>query len=421
MRTFIKYVRDVIYGFIELDEQEIAVINHPAFQRLRRIRQLALTEMVYPGANHTRFEHSLGVMKMASLMFDSIISKKNSILTDVLRINDGWVPRCRKILRLAALLHDIGHPPFSHAGEGLMPIIPSTHARYVEGLEKRYEHEEYSIEIIKQYFRDIIENHPLGQGFALRSEEITALLGDSSVKPTKHILLWKEMISGQLDADRADYLLRDSHHLGVSYGIYDKDRLISCMTIAKDENEDLKIAIEEGGWHIAESLVIARYQMFSQIYFHKTRRIFDYHISNATKCMLQAFGYKDGCYPPPTVDQLKDYIEFDDWKMFGALKEGKGGEHGEIVINRRQYKSIYETQEIPTDDDQKYLESLQTQHADKQTYLDNKASTNWYKLDKDVWIYSKDNGRILPLSFKSRIIASMQNKPQYSRLYIQRS
>ena len=109
--------RDIIYGFITYDDWEREIINHPVFQRLRRIKQLSLTDMVYPGANHTRFEHSLGVMHLASLFYDNILEKRKQFLENVLYFNDYGLEKDKRIIRLAALLHDIGHSPFSHAGE----------------------------------------------------------------------------------------------------------------------------------------------------------------------------------------------------------------------------------------------------------------------------------------------------------------
>jgi len=240
-----KKIRDVVYGFVFFDEQEQAIIDHPAFQRLRRIKQLSLTDMVYPGATHTRFEHCVGVMQMASDMYDSIVRKEaaKEMLKDF-SLTDEGVSRYRKIVRLAA-----------------QEAIP-------EEEKKRYEHEEYSIAMIKTAFKGLIEEHNVNNNFKISVGEVTALLGDNTVKLKGVSLLWKELISGQLDADRADYLLRDSIHLGVNYGLYDRSRLVSCMTLARTETDAPVLAIEDGGWHIAESLVIARYQMFAQVYFH---------------------------------------------------------------------------------------------------------------------------------------------------------
>jgi HD superfamily phosphohydrolase len=141
-------IRDPIYGFIELDSWERDIIDHPAFQRLRRIRQLARTDMVYPGAMHTRFEHSLGVMHLATKMYEKIVEKKRDYLVNKLGFNDSGFYIDKKFIRLACLLHDVGHSPFSHAGEELMDEKPNT--------DKRYKHEDYTAAIVEYKFK---KNH----------------------------------------------------------------------------------------------------------------------------------------------------------------------------------------------------------------------------------------------------------------------
>lgn len=412
-----KKIRDIVYGFIELDEQECEVINHPVFQRLRRIKQLSLTDMVYPGATHTRFEHSLGVMQMASDMYDCIIAKNSKILEEEHSLHkESGVKRYRKIIRLAALLHDVGHAPFSHSGEDLMPLLPKEHHNYTEGINKKYEHEEYSIEIIKHNFKHIIEEHPLKNSYPIKVEEVTALLGDKAVKLSFLSLLLKQLISGQLDADRADYLLRDSHHLGVAYGLYDRNRLINCMTLGRDEGGSLVITVEEKGWHVAESLVLARYQMFTQVYFHKVRRIYDYHICCAAKQILEKLRPESKCYPTPI--ELAEYISYDDWAIYSELKKGNGGMHGEYILNRKHYKCIYETQIIPTKEDQKQLQKrlADLERNKKESYLDDMTFKAWYRVDTDLKILDGDKTK--PLSEKSIIVKSMTSKPMQKRLYV---
>ena len=421
-----KKLRDIVYGFVELDEQETDIVNHPYFQRLRRIKQLSLTDMVYPSANHSRFEHSIGVMQMASDMYDSITRKEANLnlLKEKFSLEENGIKRYRKIVRLAALLHDAGHPPFSHSGETLMPLLPKDHPKYSHGGAKRYEHEEYSIVIIKEIFRPIIENHSVCENFPVKAEEVTALLGDSTVKPKGILSLWRQLISSQLDADRADYLLRDSLHLGVAYGLYDRNRLVACMTLGKLENAEtstrnLEIAVENKAWHVAESLVLARYQMFTQVYLHRVRRIYDYHITEAIRNILTE-NYKEkcvsGCYPPP--ERIKDYLSFDDWTVYAALKNGYGGEHGQIILTRRHYKCKYETELIPTEKDAAAIEKLERacQAAGKASYTDDIALAYWYKKEKDINI-SRD-GLLTPLSEISSIVGALLiANPQQKRFY----
>jgi len=220
-------IRDPIYGFIEFNEWERDIINHPVFQRLRRIRQLGLTSMIYPGAMHTRFEHSLGVMHLATKMFDNIIKKdKNKrLLEDELGYGEGGFERDKQLLRLAALLHDVGHAPFSHASEELFPSNPKNN--------KYFKHEDYTVAIIKGPLREAIEKHPINGNYRIRADEVSDLIMGNPKILGKRVF-WKVIISSQLDADRGDYLLRDSLHCGVKYGIYDVERLLVTLALGKD-------------------------------------------------------------------------------------------------------------------------------------------------------------------------------------------
>ncbi len=408
--------RDIIYGFVPFDDWEKEVINHPVFQRLRRIKQLSLTDMVYPGANHSRFEHSLGVMHLATLFFDYIKDKRKDFLKSELNFDDSGLLRDRRIIRFAALLHDIGHSPFSHAGEELMPFIPAEYLKY-SGNAKRYSHEDYSIAIAKAFFKDIIENHKENDNYGLKIEDITALLGDESIKP-KRSLVWKNIISSQLDADKADYLLRDSIHLGISYGIYDKDRLINTMNIAIDENTGTNLVIEEGGWHVAESLIIARYKMFAQVYFHKTRRVYDHHLEDAMKNILLEYGEKQKVFPGP--NELDKYVGFDDWKILGLIKEGYAGEAGNKILERKHDKCIYQTNEVPDEKELDKFNSAYEQYKSDVSFYDC-AEKSWYKTGKeDVMILCNYGGKdeaLIPLSNKSSIIKAMQPIKQ-KRIYV---
>jgi HD superfamily phosphohydrolase len=160
-------IRCPIHGFIELNGWERDIINQPAFQRLRRIRQLGLTDYVYPGAMHTRFEHSLGVMHVATRMYDSIVARSAEVLKAELGYNDDGLRRDRMIVRLAALLHDVGHAPLSHAAEEIMPTKPDG---------TRYKHEDYTAAIIRQELREVIDSHPYNRTNYGITAETTAQL-----------------------------------------------------------------------------------------------------------------------------------------------------------------------------------------------------------------------------------------------------
>jgi HD superfamily phosphohydrolase len=336
-------IRDPIYGFIEFNDWEREIINHPFFQRLRRIRQLGFTDLVYPGAMHTRFEHSLGVMHLATRLFDEIVKRRRDFLKNELAFTDGGLERDRIILRTCCLLHDVGHAPFSHATEELMPKDENG---------KHYKHEDYSAAIVLHLMKDVIENHPFNENYKITADEIANFLQG---KPESgRTLLWRSLLSSQLDADRGDYLLRDSYHIGVAYGKYDLNRLIVTMTVTIDNDGNPVLAVEEGGIHSAEALIIARYMMFTQVYFQHTRRAYDYHIAMTIKDLLSE-KQKDAFPPPTSRENIEEYLKWTDWYVLGEINNGKGGEHGNIIRERGHYRKIYETSEVPTQDE---LESL---------------------------------------------------------------
>lgn len=399
-------IRCPIYGFIPLDAWEYDIIHQPAFQRLRRIRQLAWTDYVYPGAMHTRFEHTLGVMHMAGILFDRLTQEGSPSRHEIIGYfggNPDALKRSHKIVRLAALLHDIGHTPFSHGAEDLMQLREDG---------ERLTHEDYSAAVIRSKFADAIDRHPknaYGITAALIADMVMGKAGAGRE------LLWRPLVSGQLDADRMDYLLRDSHHAGVDYGRYDWHRLASTMTMAPAEEEGgaPRVGVTEGGWNVAESLVVARYMMFNQVYFHKTRVILDHHLHNALGQMLP-----NGTFPPPTDAGLDAYLAWDDWRVLGLLANGAGGEHGERLRKRDLFKPIRETPPYPSDGDQKRLDAWRAALGTRLA-ADISSGKSWYKMDDtDVPVVTEDARRIVrPLSYYSPIVPKM-GQMQIVRLYV---
>lgn len=409
------YIRDPIHGFIELDEWEREIIDHPVFQRLRRIRQLAWTDMVYPGASHTRFEHSIGVMHVVTRMFKNIRLRSGSILANELDYNDGGLHRVLALLRICCLLHDIGHGPFSHAAEELMPMCETS--------QKPYEHEAYSAQAVT-LMEDVI-NHPINKkNYGITVQDIKDFLnGDVSDEGS---LLWRRLLSSQLDADRADYLLRDSHHIGVAYGRYDLDRLVSTLAVAIDPETDAPVlAVEEGGWHASEGFILARYMMFTQVYFHKTRRAYDLHFSEAMRSLLREEPRIDGQdedrFPPPTnLASLNAYLEWTDWRVLGLLQEGKGGDHGAIIRERKHFKKVYATKEAPDKADLEFAEKACEHLGDSVGFVD-QAEKSWYKFqDQDIPVLQGTKGAkvfLTPLSKLSSVVKGLKSVNQ-TRIYV---
>ena len=221
-----KIFNDPVYGFIPIESELIFdIIEHPYFQRLRRIKQLGLTHLVYPGALHTRFHHSMGAMYLMNQVMVAL-RLKNLEITDEEALGAS----------LAILLHDIGHGPFSHALEH--SILDGIH------------HESVS-RIYMQRFDQL---------FDLRLQLAISIFNDSYQRKFFH-----QLVSSQLDVDRMDYLKRDSFYTGVSEGVISTERIIKMLTVSKD-----RVAVEEKGIYSIEKYIVARRLMYWQVYLHKT-------------------------------------------------------------------------------------------------------------------------------------------------------
>ena len=224
---------DPIHDFIRVYNSELKIIDSHIFQRLRRIKQLSGAHLIYPGAQHTRFEHSLGVMHIASMAGNSLKEK------GILKSNDI------RDIRLAALLHDIGHGPFSHLFE--------------EVLEKRQKisHEDIGKKIIlKTEIGDSISKSGFDKRFICK-----LAFGDSKFQ------FMNELVSGALSADIMDYLLRDGYFTGAEHAKIDHNRLTYSLDVFKDQ-----LALDKSALVNFETMMISRYQMFKAVYFHKTVR-----------------------------------------------------------------------------------------------------------------------------------------------------
>lgn len=395
-------IRDPIYGFISLNELEKEIIDHPAFQRLRRINQLALSYMVYPGATHTRFEHSLGVMHLSSLMYDKLIQDtKYAEMLKEKGYNKEEIHRNRQLVRLASLLHDIGHTPFSHGPEELMTKDPRT--------KKPLKHENYSSFIIKKILKSLIEENDYNKkNLKIKAEEVASYIEFDPMFPVDYFL--KELISSQLDADRGDYLLRDSYHAGVKYGVYDYLRLLDTFALGEDpETNNLVVGVTNAGINVAESLILARYQMFHQMYFHKTRRAFDYHLKNSLKHILPKGHF-------PDFKNINKFLEMDDYFIWQKIRKSND-KNSKAIINRTPIKSIYETN--PAVDIKiliKVIEKLSSKGI--WTHIDD-TSKSWYSFDDtEIFVIDEEDGNAEPLSNKSFIIKSIKGKHTKYRVYV---
>jgi hypothetical protein len=392
-----------VHGFVTLNDWEWQIISQPAYQRLRRIRQLAWTDYVFPGAMHTRFEHSLGVMHMATMLYDGIVERSREILQSELGYNDDGLKRHKALVRLTALLHDIGHGPFSHAADELFPFRNGKDG-------DRYRHEEYSAAIVRRHFNDAISNHPLNTNYGFSAEDVANLL--EGRPEAGKALFWRELIDSQLDADRMDYLLRDSLHCGVSYGRYDWQRLAHTVAVPQTQEGGPRIGVTEGGWHAAEGLIVARYFMFTQVYFHKTRVIYDHHLQGALAELVPG-----SQFPVPMGKDLDKYLQWDDWRVLGLLQHGKGGDDGRRLAKRNHLREVIHTSETPSSSELELLGKWREVLGDLLA-AEMAAEKSWYKVGPaDIQIHGgTPRTKVEPLSKLSSVVGNMKPIRQV-RLY----
>ena len=285
---------DPIHDFIRVYEHEISIIDKPIFQRLRRIRQLSGAHLTYPAAQHTRFEHSLGVMHIASLAGHALNEKGIFKSDDI------------EILRLAGLLHDIGHGPFSHLFEEIIQ-------------EKKFSHEDYGKEIIlKSEIGDVLSKN----GFDKKL--ITKIaFGNSKFQ------FMNEIVSGTLSADMMDYLLRDGYFTGAEHAKIDHKRITQSLYV-----HHKKLALERSALYSFESMMYSRYQMFKAVYFHKTVRAAEVMLIEALRLSDDEFGF--------TSFNLNEYVKLTDEYVLSSLISSKSSK----LKRARQFAQDYQNRKL---------------------------------------------------------------------------
>lgn len=385
----IKVLRDPVHEYIHITSPIIwNLIDTDGFQRLRRIHQLGGTYQVYHGGEHSRFSHSLGVYEITRRMIEEVKGLKESL-------NEHE----QLALLCAALLHDVGHGPFSHAFES----VTSTH------------HEELTLRIILE---DTQINSVLKRVDPSFPQTIADIIGHKH--PRK---LLTQVMSSQLDADRMDYLLRDSYFTGVSYGSFDLERILRTLRVVDD-----KLVIKESGIHAVEDYIMARYQMYWQVYFHPTSRAFEIMMEKMFLALKQLY-LKDPQFVIENTPELigivdetkftiQDYLQLDEFSVVHCFKVLTGQdkypyikELGLRLLNRNlfEYQTYSKQQEERIKNnlinlgypiDLFYGDDTITQQAYKTNELYKNES-------KDAILVLLSNGELEEISQHSSVVSAM--------------
>jgi uncharacterized protein len=346
-------IRDPVHGSIHILDEEVPIIRDNFFQRLRNIKQLGFSDYVFPGATHTRFIHSIGVMNVGSKAFDKLFSGQLSNIE---------FTRLRETFKLACLLHDVGHAPLSHSTETVMPSlsnlnIPKNFLSQNDLLINRQAtHEDYTIKAIAD--SDFSESFTMVEKkFGISRKHVAELIQGSTtdkeyftIKNINYFPILHQLVSSEMDCDRMDYLLRDSYFCGVSYGHYDLDWLLDNLESCEIDNE-MFLGLSERAVVTFDDFLLSRYHMFVMVYFH-------YRSVCLEQLLYKYFSSSPGEYAIPA--DINEYINHDDHFLMKVMRESQNPYAQQIVKNKipqKVFESFNNIQLIKLGRIQSYFES----------------------------------------------------------------
>ncbi len=382
MKDF-KIIHDAVHGSIKVEEPLLSILETPEVQRMSNIRQLGLNYLVFPGANHTRLEHSLGVSHLAGIIGKNLNLKDDEII----------------LLRIAGLLHDIGHAPFSHTLENY--IIEKTGKNHME----------IGNEIIKGKMdivaKDFMERKRIDEilnEYGIDVSTITNIIYSKNNYPQTTLFqeekdekfYLKNIISGDLDADQLGYLMRDSYYTGVGYGVIDLPRILNTMMLKRN-----MIVYDKKGIEALESVVVARALMYSSVYFHKTARI-------AETMLLRAVEHAN-------LDPL-DIIKMNDSELISALMERDG--YPRDIALRIKYRKLFKKVLIL----ENYSEEINVKKMEREiaetanipegyVIIDYPSYVSETRMNLDAYIF--DGNKITSLNEASKIVRALKMRKPF--------
>jgi HD superfamily phosphohydrolase len=412
-------VRDPIHGNIDLTDAEVGVLDSKAYQRLRAIKQLGFSEFSFPGATHNRYLHSLGVSHLAGVAFDNIFASFPFSSDQVRR-------RFRQTVRLAAMLHDIGHGPLSHASEEVMPPLASLNVG-AYGKRKvgpkagvQANHEDYTIKFItdssltqtlKANFSDIDPFH-----IACLIDKTLVLEDDffhDGELDFRNIL--SQLVSSEMDVDRMDYLERDAYFCGTNYGKVELNWLMANLTYHQVDDK-LNLGLNRRALYTFDDFLLARHHMHLMVYFHHKSIIYE-------ELLFRYFGSKDRSFSVPS--DIEEYIHCTDYALWHHL--GKvDNEWARRMVERRPFRMLFELHsnsktERPTLISQALeAEGVPVIHSSSQARLSKYHGGS--EVDKAVEIFVVDKydykAKPFPIEEATQIFQRYEDIRQIDRIYV---
>ncbi|HET7815210.1 MAG TPA: HD domain-containing protein [Candidatus Baltobacteraceae bacterium] len=384
-----KRIYDPVHHFIELSAAEARLLDLPAMQRLRRLRQLGLAYLAFPSAEHSRFTHALGALAMGTRAFDELVRSGREFF-----VNDADVAYQRRLVRAALILHDVGHGPFSHACEAVLEVRHEERTREILALPGMQEH---------LAALDVDAEHVL-----------SLILGGTQ---NRYPVL-AEIVSGpNLDADRMDYLLRDAYFTGVAGGRYDVDQLVTSLRIFEVHGRPV-LGIDRRGVVALESFVLARYMMFASVYFHHTTRMFERILQR-----VLAELWPDA----RALDPIDEFLRWDDFRVLNELL----GAPSEAARALRERVRLYAlAAEFNAEHDLSTFERCErvlrdrfgesAVWSDEQSQLIHRLPMQIEKGGPTVWVGTASGG-VVDAREASDLIAKIAGKAYWRKLFVERS
>ncbi|HEX5275842.1 MAG TPA: HD domain-containing protein [Candidatus Rubrimentiphilum sp.] len=383
-----KRIYDPVHHFIELEPAEARLLDTPALQRLRRLRQLGLAYLAFPSAEHSRFSHALGALAVGTRAFDELLHHGRQFFA-----NEEDVAYQRRLVRAALILHDVGHGPFSHACEAVVGV---RHEDRTHAILARPEIQAHlaDIDVDSQHVAGLI----LGQG-------------------QSQFPVLAELVSGpNLDADRMDYLQRDAYFTGVAGGRYDADQLLGSLRIFQVEGRPV-LGIDRRGVVALESFLLARYMMFASVYFHHTTRMFERILQEALREM----------WPDPRLlDPIDEFLRWDDFRVLNELRDRDSIPARALRERVRLYALAAEfNAERDLTAFERCENALRKAYgdavwADEQSQLLHRLPLQADPKTPTIWV-STSSGAVVDAREASDLIAKLSGKAHWRKLFVERA